>query len=187
MEQREALVDLLLGVRSGLREDPLEQEPEDHLALLALRRDPRQPAVDEVGPEHLVLIAGQPESGERVREGLALVRPVALGTEAPARRLRLDGGEAPAELPDAIQPGGEGARRVRALLGEARIDEGLQVAPDRRHRLTQLAGERLRARRTGREARDDPDAVPVDERPEPGEQPLVHAASLRSPAAPAPV
>ena len=52
VEQREPLVDLLLGIVAVLGEDALEQEAQDDLPLAVLGRDRRQPPVDEVRAEH---------------------------------------------------------------------------------------------------------------------------------------
>src|SRR5215218_959799 len=186
VEQREALVDLLLRVWTVLGEHALEQEPEDHLALLALGGDPAEPSVDEVRAEHLVLVACQVEAGKGLGERFAVVRPVALGSERLPASLRRECREPSAQLADAVETRSERAGRVWPLLRKAGVDEHVDVAPNGRQRLPQLPGEGLRVGRPSREAGDDPQPVHIDERPEAGEQRLVHAASLRSATPPAP-
>ena len=113
------------------------------------------------------------------------MRPLAVRAGRRARRLRARAPRAPGPA----RPPGPAAPRtspggVRAPLDQARRHEHLQVAPDRRARAGAARRRATPRPRAGREPRDDPQPVRVDERAEAGEQRRrPSGASLRSRAA----
>ena len=134
VEQRQPLVDLLLRVRAVLGEHALEQEAQHHEPLLALGRDRREPAVDEVGAEDLRLVGRERSSRASVSASgsPSCGHSPSSAARAPAAS-RLERRERPAKLPHPVRAGRRTCRAVRALLDEPRRDQDAQVAPDRGH------------------------------------------------------